>query len=83
MIDYLGAYADKTVLVSGGASIIGSNLARGLAQAGARVIVLDDLSSSERWNVPSLPGVLFVEGDVLDEVLLKRVFLGVPLSSIT
>jgi len=78
MIDYLGAYADKTVLVSGGAGAIGSNLTRGLAQAGARVIVLDDLSSSERWNVPSLPGVLFVEGDVLDEVLLKRVFLERP-----
>jgi len=78
MIDYLGAYADKTVLVTGGAGAIGSNLTRALAQAGARVIVLDDLSSSQRWNVPSLPGVLFVEGDVLDEVLLKRVFLERP-----
>jgi len=40
--------------------------------------VLDDLSSAERWNVPSLPGVMFVEGDILDEVKLKRVFFERP-----
>jgi UDP-glucose 4-epimerase len=68
----------KLVLVTGGAGAIGSNLTRALATAGARVIVLDDLSSSERWNVPSIPGVLFVEGDILDEVKLKRVFFERP-----
>jgi UDP-glucose 4-epimerase len=47
-------------------------------QAGAQVIVLDDLSSAERWNVPSLPDILFVEGDILDEVKLKRVFFERP-----
>jgi nucleoside-diphosphate-sugar epimerase len=71
-------YAGKTVLVTGGAGAIGSNLTRALAQVGATVLVLDDLSSAERWNMPSLPGVLFVEGSVLDEVLLKRVFLEHP-----
>ena len=40
--------------------------------------MLDDLSSGERWNLPSLPGVLFVEGDILDEVKLKRVFFERP-----
>lgn len=78
MTEYLDTYTDQTVLVTGGAGAIGSNLTRALAQAGARVIVLDDLSSAERWNVPSLPGVLFVEGDVLDEVKLKRVFFERP-----
>ena len=78
MNEYLHAYTDKVVLVTGGAGAIGSNLTAGLARAGARVIVLDDLSSSERWNVPSLPGVLFVEGDILDEIMLKRVFLERP-----
>jgi len=71
-------YRDKVVLVTGGAGAIGSNLSRALAELGAKVIILDDLSSSEVWNVPSLPEVLFVEGDILDEVKLKRVFFERP-----
>lgn len=71
-------YANKKILVTGGAGAIGSNLTRALAEAGANVIVLDDLSSSQRWNVPSSPNVLFVEGDILDEVKLKRVFFERP-----
>jgi len=48
---------------------------RALAAAGARqVIILDDLSSAYEWNIPSLPNVLFVRGDVRDDVSLKRVF---------
>lgn len=78
MIDYLEMYKNQTVLVTGGAGAIGSNLTRALAEAGAQVIVLDDLSSAERWNVPSLSRVLFVEGDILDEVKLKRVFFERP-----
>lgn len=78
MTNHLEMYQGQVVLVTGGAGAIGSNLTRALVEAGARVIVLDDLSSAERWNVPSLPGVLFVEGDVLDEVKLKRVFFERP-----
>ncbi len=71
-------YAGQKVLVTGGAGAIGSNLSRALAQAGAQVIILDNLSSSERWNVPSLSNILFVEGDIRDEVKLKRVFFERP-----
>jgi nucleoside-diphosphate-sugar epimerase len=78
MMDYLNAYNGKIILVTGGAGAIGSNLCRRLAELGAQVIILDDLSSGVRWNVPSLPGVLFVEGDILDEVKLKRVFFERP-----
>lgn len=67
-------YAGQQVLVTGGAGAIGRNLVESLATAGARVVVIDDLSSSERWNLPNLPGVLFVEADILDEISLKRVF---------
>ncbi len=76
--NYVEFYKGKKILVTGGAGAIGSNLARALAQAGARVIILDSLSSAERWNIPSLPGVLFVEGDIRDEVKLKRVFFERP-----
>ena len=72
-------YAGKTILVTGGAGAIGSNLTRALSEIGARVIVLDDFSSAARWNVPSLPDVLLVEGNILDEILLKRVFSERPI----
>ena len=78
MEEYLKYYKGKTILVTGGAGAIGSNLCRRLAELGAQVIILDDLSASERWNVPSMPGILFVEGDILDEVKLKRVFFERP-----
>ena len=78
MNDYINQYKDQLVLITGGAGHIGSNLTRSLAEAGARVIILDDLSSAERWNVPSLPGVMLVEGDVQDEIKLKRVFFERP-----
>jgi nucleoside-diphosphate-sugar epimerase len=77
--DYQKSYQDKTILVTGGAGAIGSNLTRFLGELGAKlVIVLDDLSSAVRWNVPALPNVLFVEGNILNEVHLKRVFFEEP-----
>ena len=79
MSDYLESYQGKTVLVTGGAGAIGSNLTRALAKAGAGlVIVLDDLSASYEWNIPSESSVLFVKGSITDETCLKRVFYEKP-----
>lgn len=79
MTDYLSYYKDKTILITGGAGAIGSNLTKAVAGLGAaKVIVLDDLSSACIWNVPSLPNVLFVKGSILDEIELKRVFFEEP-----
>lgn len=78
METYLEGYADETILVTGGAGAIGSNLCRRLVELGAQIIILDNLSASARWNVPSRPGILFVEGDILDQVKLKRVFFERP-----
>jgi len=75
MSNYLGEYKDKNILITGGAGCIGSNLTKALIKAeAAKVIVLDDLSAAERWNIPDDPGVLFIEGSVLDEEVLKRAF---------
>jgi UDP-glucose 4-epimerase len=75
MDTYKAHYEGKTVLITGGAGAIGSNLTRAIADLQARlVIVLDDLSAAYQWNVPSLPNVLFVKASVTDEVALKRVF---------
>ena len=73
--DYLSAYRGQTVLVTGGAGAIGSNLCKALSDLQAKlIIILDDLSSSYEWNIPSRPNILFVKGSVTDETCLKRVF---------
>jgi UDP-glucose 4-epimerase len=75
MSDYRGSYSGKTILITGGAGAIGSNLTRTIAGLNAKlVVVLDDLSAAYAWNIPSLPNVLLVRGSVTDEVALKRVF---------
>lgn len=77
--EYLDVYRGKTVLITGGAGAIGSNLSRTVANLGAKmVIILDNLSSAEKWNIPPLPNVMFVHGDIRDEVKLKRVFFEQP-----
>lgn len=50
------------VLVTGGAGFIGSHVAEALAARGEDVVVLDDLSSGKRENLPD--GIELVEGDV-------------------
>jgi UDP-glucose 4-epimerase len=72
-------YAGKRVLVTGGAGCIGSNLIRALVEASVeKVTVLDDFSSSHRWNLPSHPEVTLVNGNILREENLKRVFSEKP-----
>jgi UDP-glucose 4-epimerase len=74
-LEHLQSYKGSTVLVTGGAGAIGSNLCRALAEAGAaKVVILDNLSASREWNIPNLPNVLFVHGDMTNDVDLKRVF---------
>ncbi len=51
-----------TVLVTGGAGFIGSHVAEALVARGEDVVVLDDLSSGKRENLPD--GVELVEGDI-------------------
>jgi len=78
MQEHKESLKDSRILVTGGAGAIGSNLCRALAERGARVTILDDLSSAARWNVPDHPNVRFVEGSVVDEQALKRVFVEPP-----
>lgn len=75
MEQYLSEYKGKNVLITGGAGCIGSNLTKALIKAeAARIIVLDDLSATEKWNIPIDPHVLFIQGSILDEEILKRAF---------
>jgi UDP-glucose 4-epimerase len=75
MKEYLDFYKDKVVLITGGAGAIGSNLSQAIAGLGAaKVVILDDLSAGKEWTVPNLPNVLFVRGDITNDVDLRRVF---------
>ena len=77
MKDYLQEYKGKNILITGGAGCIGSNLTKALIGAkAAKVIVLDDLSAAEKWNIPTDPGVVFIQGSILDDEVLKRAFSG-------
>jgi len=79
MDQYLSEYKGKNILITGGAGCIGSNLTRALIKGeAARIIVLDDLSAAYEWNIPKSERVLFVEGSVLDDEMLKRVFKDKP-----
>ena len=72
--EYLEYYSGKIALVVGGAGAIGSRLSRKLLDLGASVVVLDNLSSGYMWNLPNSKNLLFVEGDVTNDIDLKRVF---------
>lgn len=67
-----------TVLVTGGAGFIGSHIASALIDSGARVRVLDDLSTGHRENIDEIGReVDFIQGSVADEELLRKVLDGV------
>src|SRR5438067_12392233 len=67
-------------LVTGGAGFIGSHLAAALAENGARVRIIDDLSTGHRENIEQIGvDVDFIDASVADESALKRALDGVEL----
>ena len=67
-------------LVTGGAGFIGSHIASALSAGGARVRILDDLSTGHRENLDEIGGDIdFTQGSVADEELLNKVLEGVEL----
>ncbi len=61
---YRAAYRDHAVLITGGLGFIGSNLARALVQAGARVTLVDSL-------IPEYGGNVFNVADIQDQVRIN------------
>ncbi len=67
-------------LVTGGAGFIGSHIAAALLAGGARVRILDDLSTGHRENLDEIGGDIdFVRGSVADEQLLAKALENVEL----
>lgn len=67
-------------LITGGAGFIGSHIAQALCQRGAKVIVLDNLSLGKKqnldWAIAAKADLEFVQGDVTDEPLVKKLITG-------
>jgi nucleoside-diphosphate-sugar epimerase len=67
-------------LITGGAGFIGSNIASTLAASGARVRVIDDLSTGHRENLEEIKGDLdFIQASIGDEAALARALEDVEL----
>ena len=67
-------------LVTGGAGFIGSNIAAALVSQGARVRVIDDLSTGHLENIEEIGGdVDFVNASLEDEATLRRALEDVEL----
>jgi len=69
-----------TVLVTGGAGFIGSNLSGELIRQGARVRILDNLVTGFRENLEEIGGNFdFIEGDLNDDSALARALTDVEI----
>ncbi|HEX7174217.1 MAG TPA: SDR family oxidoreductase [Pyrinomonadaceae bacterium] len=65
-------------LVTGGAGFIGSNIAGTLAERGARVRIVDDLSTGHQENIEEIGGhVDFIRASVTDYDAMRRALDGV------
>jgi nucleoside-diphosphate-sugar epimerase len=64
----------SSILVVGGAGFVGGNLVReALARGADRIVVVDNLLSSERSNIPEDDRVSFVEGSIADDGVLADI----------
>ena len=69
-----------TVLVTGGAGFIGSNLAEELIKQGAKVKIIDSLITGFRENLEEINGDFdFIEGDLNDLNALQKALEGVEI----
>ncbi len=60
------------VLVTGGAGFIGSHVADTLLAAGHRVVIVDNLHTGHKYNVPT--GATFYQADICDAPTLAAIF---------
>lgn len=73
-------WKDRTALVTGGASLIGSHLVDALLERGARVRVVDNLSSGKLENIRGhldAGRIDFRQGDLFDQNVTRKALEGI------
>lgn len=68
----------RTILITGGAGFIGSNLARAFVRNGEKVRILDNFSTGKRENLADIRGdVELVEGDIRSYHIVHEAMRGI------
>ena len=66
-------YANQSILVTGGAGFIGSHISQQLVKLGAKVTILDDLSTGNIDNIEHIKGAVdFICGSVTDFTVCQK-----------
>ena len=66
-------WKNNTVLIVGGAGFVGSNLTVQLLKEGAGdILIIDNLLSAERENIPKSKRIDFWEGSIADDRILEK-----------
>lgn len=66
--NYTNYYENKNILITGGASFIGSNLVELLLKSGAKITIVDNLSSGKKENLQEvLNDVEFIQEDLRND----------------
>ena len=61
-----------TILITGGAGFIGTNLSNKLISNGYKVVIIDDLSSGYKESINN--EAIFIEGSIVDDEALSKCF---------
>ena len=80
-------FNNQKILVTGGTGYIGSHTVVQLLEAGAQVIILDNLCNSKREVINRIEKITscrpeFLLGDVRDRVLLRSIFINYRIDSV-